>query len=242
MTPEEYRAELDLAKAEAVALSAAIVREVQAAGGQLSPEARQRVLELLFRAIEAGRERAVRVALQMHAGQSPRGYSPNVREPHYEPHAVEDLLRRTLDKAGGEDTSWPKVEREVTGAVSRHVEMAARDVVVASVHKDKDAIGFARVLAGEENCAFCLMLASRGPVYGSRYLAGDPDIREFHDDCDCLVVAVFDRSNWLGRDRWKEAKSIYDQYGRGEDDPLNAIRRHLDGQKREADQADAPAA
>lgn len=244
MTPEEYRVELDRAKAEAVALSAAIVREVQAAGGRLSAAARDRVLELLFRAIEQGRERAMRVALRMHAEQSPQGYSPDIREPHYEPHAVESLMARTLDKAvADDDVSWPKVERDVTAAVGRHVEMAARDTVVASVHADEDAVGFARVLMGEESCAFCLMLASRGPVYGSRYLAGDPDIRRFHDGCDCLVVAVFNEdADWLGKDRYKDAKAIYDEYGKGKDDPLNAVRRHLDGKKREAEQADAPAA
>lgn len=239
MTPEEYRREQDGIKAQAVALAAAIVAEIRKLGRPLSPGARQRVLDLLLEAILDARGKSTRAALRMHADQSPRGFSPDIKEPHYEPAAVDDLLSRTIDRIDFDEVSWPKVEREVTDSVGRHVDMAARDASVAAVHSDADAVGFARVLQGEKNCAFCVLLASRGPVYGSRYLAGDPDIRRFHDGCDCVVVAVFDESNWAGRDAWVDAKAIYDKYGKGERDPLNGIRRHLDSTKREQDDRDS---
>lgn len=239
MTPQEYRRELDRVRAGPVALAVAIVREVRRINGRLSPTARRRVLDLLLDAIVNARRESVVVALRMHADQSPSGYSPDVREPVYDEAAVENLLARTLDQVNPllapvepEEVSWPTVEREVAAATARHVDMAARDATVASVHSDREAVGFARVLQGETNCAFCLLMASRGPVYGSRYLAGDPDIRRFHDNCDCLVVAVFDENDWAGRDAWREAKAIYDEHGKGSRDPLNGVRRYLDGRQR----------
>lgn len=239
MTPEQYRRELDRVRSGPVALAVAIVREVRRVNGRLSPTARRRVLDILLDAILNARRQSVVVALRMHAEQSPRGFSPDVREPVYDEAAVENLLARTLDQVNplltpvepGE-VSWPTVEREVADATARHVDMAARDATVASVHSDREAVGFARVLQGETNCAFCLLMASRGPVYGSRYLAGDPDVRRFHDGCDCVVVAVFDKRDWAGRDAYLDAKAIYDAHGKGTGDPLNGVRRYLDGRRR----------
>lgn len=52
-------------------------------------------------------------------------------------------------------------------ALGRHVQQAARDVVVDTAESAGEEIGWARVLAGDENCAFCAMLAARGPIYRS---------------------------------------------------------------------------
>ena len=52
---------------------------------------------------------------------------------------------------------------------------------------------YARVPTGDKTCAFCLMLASRGFIYRSEDSAGEFD--QYHDDCDCEVVASFDTDN-----------------------------------------------
>ena len=77
---------------------------------------------------------------------------------------------------------------------------------------------WARVLTGAENCGFCVMLASRGPVYSSAAEAGrgqasDSDyaagINTYHTNCDCLVVPIYDYANWPGRDQWLAAERVY---------------------------------
>lgn len=64
------------------------------------------------------------------------------------------------------------------------VKQFGRDTVIRSA--SKNGVKFARVPAGSETCAFCLMLASRGYVYGSSAKAGD--LAKFHGDCDCQIV------------------------------------------------------
>lgn len=77
---------------------------------------------------------------------------------------------------------------------------------------------WARVLTGAENCGFCVMLASRGPVYSSAAEAGrgqasDRDyaagINTYHTNCDCLVVPIYDYAKWPGRDQWRAAERVY---------------------------------
>ena len=79
---------------------------------------------------------------------------------------------------------------------------------------------WARVLSGAENCGFCVMLASRGPVYSDAEAAGrgeasDRDyaagINTYHTNCDCLVVPIYDYANWPGRDQWLAAERVYNE-------------------------------
>lgn len=81
---------------------------------------------------------------------------------------------------------------------------------------------WARVLTGAENCGFCVMLASRGPVYTSAEDAGSltasaalrdagatPWVNTYHPNCDCMVVPVYDYGNWPGRDSYKKLEQLY---------------------------------
>lgn len=83
-------------------------------------------------------------------------------------------------------------------------------------------VAYARVLSGPQNCGFCVMLASRGPVYSSASKAGAKGIKgtgstwtpsseypnSFHDSCDCLVVPVYDpEGEWLGKE---QAQTLYE--------------------------------
>ncbi len=103
-----------------------------------------------------------------------------------------------------------------------------------------DVQGWARVATGDETCAWCLMLVSRGPIYQGADTAGlNRDMSEtayvrmyntydlatygekiteqglfdeWHIGCDCIVVPVFNKKNWFGKDAaqraldlWKEA-------------------------------------
>lgn len=72
-------------------------------------------------------------------------------------------------------------------------------------------IGWARVLTGEENCPFCAMLASRGPVYSEEtVLAREADRGRYHDHCDCVAVLVVKGRPWEGEDQFKELQDLWD--------------------------------
>ncbi|MFD1277455.1 hypothetical protein ACFQ51_52830 [Streptomyces kaempferi] len=55
-----------------------------------------------------------------------------------------------------------------------------------SIEEDRQATGWSRVTDGDP-CAWCAMLASRGPVYKSAKTAGDPRRggSTYHDHCAC---------------------------------------------------------
>ena len=106
--------------------------------------------------------------------------------------------------------------------------------------------GWARVPTGSETCAWCLMLCSRGAAYRIGKTVGlkipvrdffkyekggtfDPKehMHQWHDNCDCKVVPVFDRDDWDGKDR---ADALYDMWGDvtsgySGNDAVNAFRR-----------------
>ncbi|WP_280429725.1 hypothetical protein [Nocardia brasiliensis] len=95
---------------------------------------------------------------------------------------------------------------------------------------EEGAQGWARMLTGRDNCAFCVVLSSRGAVYSSKEAAieganGD----EYHVGCDCVAVAVFDRDTWPG---WKDARrldALYRQATKAHPNTngINAVRRLL---------------
>lgn len=67
-------------------------------------------------------------------------------------------------------------------------------------------LGWARVLAGETNCAFCAMLASRGPVYHSEGTASF----DAHDGCDCGATLVVKGERWEGEDEFKALRALWE--------------------------------
>lgn len=71
-------------------------------------------------------------------------------------------------------------------------------------------IGWARVLTGRSSCGFCVMLASRGPVYSSVHHAGKGQGRDkFHNNCDCVVVPVYKSTDWAGKREFEQLRDFY---------------------------------
>lgn len=117
-----------------------------------------------------------------------------------------------------------KVADKLVGVVERHTRMPSREAITDAVEAaDGEAggefIGYARVLTGEENCPFCVMLASRGAVYPSekaaryvsprskRYDAREP--HKFHDWCDCEIVLAVEGRDWKGRKEWEALEELW---------------------------------
>lgn len=154
----------------------------------------------------------------------------------YPDSAVVTVLRDELRGPAGEAAD------RVGRRLAQHVEDSGRQTLIRSVEdgrpadspvarrrKPVDALddlpedqrgaaqpkAWARVLSGAENCAFCVVLASRGPVYASADDAGlpddpdGPDINRYHPNCDCLIVPVYDYGDWPGRDDWKALERLY---------------------------------
>lgn len=127
----------------------------------------------------------------------------------------------------------------VAGAGSRHVLNGGRQQLVNTASADEMAVGFSRVTDAEP-CAFCAMLASRGPVYFTRATAFRTTGRskrgegeKYHDDCGCSVEPSFNRkTDWPTRNRefeklWEDTTG--DAYGKGK---YRAFRNAYEAQLR----------
>jgi len=120
-----------------------------------------------------------------------------------------------------------------SGSVTRQVLNGGRETILRSVAEDKEALGWGRVTDGDP-CAFCALLASRGPVYK----VNSADF-EAHDECGCGAEPFYTGSEWPGRarefhDLYNEAVLEAEEAGelrRGtSNDLLNAFRRKLNKQ------------
>src|SRR5690606_29353109 len=106
-----------------------------------------------------------------------------------------------------------------TAAATRHVLNGGREFIGGAVAQDSRALGWIRVTRGDP-CAFCALLASRGPTFKSRGSAGF----QAHDSCACTAEPVYDRNTeWPGRNR--EWADLYSEVAQGQPNALNAFRR-----------------
>lgn len=121
------------------------------------------------------------------------------------------------------------------GTAARLALDGGRETLVESTRATPQALGYARV-TDVEPCAFCAMLASRGPVYHSEESALERvtetgDIDSYHNGCGCTVMPIYSKSDpWPGQARdferlWAEATKGYS--GRA---AMNAFRRAYEAQ------------
>lgn len=118
--------------------------------------------------------------------------------PPVPPVLVQSLVRQTLDATGpgtmlhgikagqAPAQALDNAAVKLAGAASRLAQQGARQAVLHSVRADEEALGWARITSGRP-CAFCAMLASRGPVYKTEQSAGF----EAHNHCMCVAMPVF---------------------------------------------------
>lgn len=119
-----------------------------------------------------------------------------------------------------------------------------RSVINRSVDADEMATGWSRVTDADP-CAWCAMLASRGPVYKSAKTAGDPRQggNRYHDACACQAWPAFTFDEpFIGI-----AEKLYDDWlretrGHGGKHAVNAFRRWWEAEGRGAFAAPEPPA
>lgn len=124
---------------------------------------------------------------------------------------AEQVAQATLSKMGG--------------AVGMYVLDHGRDTLVNMVRADKQALGWARGTSGTP-CAFCAMLASRGPVYRTEETANF----EAHRACACMPVP-----QWSTDQEWPDGSrdhlALWNASTRGQTPggALQTFRRALEG-------------
>ena len=125
---------------------------------------------------------------------------------------------------------------DVSGAASRHVLAGGRQLITEASAKDKVALGFIRV-TDEDPCAFCALLAARGPVYHSEETAARTTARsqrgpgrEYHDHCGCGAEPVFSTdTDWPGRAR--DFAQLYEDHAKGKSNPRKAFAEAYEAQR-----------
>lgn len=117
----------------------------------------------------------------------------------------------------------------VIQVANRFVLGSGRKTILTNVERDPARARYARVPSGETTCPFCLVLASRGPVYTSGNDAG----HKFHGHCDCVPTPMWDGDELP---EGYDPTALYGVYKRalresstgdlkGPDGVLNTIRR-----------------
>lgn len=113
---------------------------------------------------------------------------------------------------------------QAAGAAMRLALDGGRQTITETVAADPKALGWARATSGEA-CAFCALLASRGPVFSEASV----DF-EAHDHCSCTPEPIYHRdADWPSGSR--QYRDLYEQVAKGDPDPLNAFRRELTAQR-----------
>lgn len=189
------------------------------------------LLRALFRLIDESRRSSSQLAREFFDAQwaAHRDEEPPALEmPSYFEEYLREALQPVQRKFQQADAP-PSAVTDIAELAMKETENAGRRTLMRAVEDTPEVLGYARVLTGLENCAFCVMLASRGPVYRSRESAGDPEMRVFHKGCDCKVVPVFNTQDWPGRAQYKELAQLWRDATRGYSgkNALNALRRHL---------------
>lgn len=99
------------------------------------------------------------------------------------------------------------VFERLSGAMQRFISQAGRDTIALNSGRDPSPGGWARVPTGATTCGFCLMLASRGPVYRSAETAGRAT--HYHDRCDCVPTQIWDGDDLPSG---YDPDALYDEY------------------------------
>jgi hypothetical protein len=162
------------------------------------------------------------------AARAPRSFTPRVA-----PAPLLELIEATAQLTGARmygrslsagmtpERALRNAGVQVAGATSRIVLDAGRQTILDAVEEDREAIGWTRITDAKP-CAFCSMLASRGPVYSE-----DTVSFQAHAHCACIAAPVWSRDEaWLGH-----SEDLYQQWRavtEGESGPgaLRAWRRY----------------
>lgn len=127
---------------------------------------------------------------------------------------------------------------DVMGATTQGVVDGARQAMDQKMTADREVVGYQRVLRSAHPCSFCVMLASRGPVFIPQNDAGltvrnsaSPRYgKSYHPNCQCELLPVYDEDEpWL--EDALEYRFAWDRVteGHSTDDARRVWRRYWEG-------------
>lgn len=235
-------------------LSTRLVRQIMQAWRELANPAQidaswPILRSVLTQPVLRAREESARLAADFYlearreAGFDADGFSPSRPTP-----LTVERLNSTLDvtgpvefkKAIASGKTPPQALDQAAVRMAGSTQYAAleggRSVIRDSIERDDRATGYARV-TDNDPCAWCAMLASRGPVYKSAKTAGDPRQGgdRYHDLCGCQAVPSFTLDEpFIGI-----ADKLYEDWrretkGHGGKHAVNVFRRWWEAEGRNA--------
>jgi hypothetical protein len=132
-------------------------------------------------------------------------------------------MKTAMTRGVARDQAADVAQARTAAAGMRHALDGGRTTILDTVAADRHALGWARVASGNA-CAFCAMVASRGPDYTSEATANF----EAHDGCQCGAEPVYQAdAAWPSNSQ--RYRDLWDEHAAGADDPLNSFRRALGG-------------
>ncbi|KQP83750.1 hypothetical protein [Aeromicrobium sp. Leaf291] len=193
------RSDVEQLRAANAAISRLVRSEVAALWASLNPErdpdaARWALLQAMPGLVDRYGDIAASVSAEwydeMRAKAEATGRYRALPAPH--------VIVRQVEKATGwasRDVLSP--EQTVSGlqvVANRLVLQQGRDTIARNAKREN--IRWARVPAGDETCAFCLMLASRGFAYDTEHSASrQRDGNKYHGDCDCVPTPSWGKAD-----------------------------------------------
>ena len=212
------------------------IREARA--GRLTPESGKRLQIILARHVESAARQTVADAVDYSPNNAELLDDPADIEKHLKD--VSDKAREEITREVHREQAkrrpnqdWGEMFDELANRVDRAIDEIQSDGVARRAkiehlpelepvpmadRLDKRGrviarpFAFARVVHPSRNgpCGFCVLLASRGPVYRSSTTAGIR-VDRFHTSCRCTVVPVYTSRSWPGKKQWQEFERMYNE-------------------------------
>ncbi|RJQ79971.1 hypothetical protein D5S17_09375 [Pseudonocardiaceae bacterium YIM PH 21723] len=151
------------------------------------------LLHALFPHIEGGRRESAELARRFFDAERAHHTGLPERHPVLLAGYQWDWFAEAMSILPAELRDYPRHEDQIARVISvalKEVENGGRSTLLRATRSDRPAGGWARVATGEQTCAFCLTMVSRGPAYFFASDAGlDTDDTEAMDLYDQLVSA-----------------------------------------------------
>lgn len=192
---------------------------VRRAGGPLNSElTHQRLREALTRHVEMAARQTVRAAVDNKPGEQLSKHTEEDGEP-----LTRSEIRWLEAQAKAREAEEPQTRQEHDERLYQaRLTLSAASIDYPTSQTPSTAplrapFAWARMIqatADKPACGFCIMCASRGPVYSSKEKAlfkRKTLMQRYHDHCRCITVPVFTSKKWAGKDDYEKLSAIYDK-------------------------------
>lgn len=157
------------------------------------------------------------------AAKAPGTFMPTLADPPNDRH-VDELMRWATKSLWSRDTeTLPErvrvAQNQAESTAARLVEDVGRLTITYAVRDDPAAMGWVRT-AAPGACAFCRMLATRGPTYSANTVKF-----RAHNDCHCMAVPLFQGQKWEPSAQVREWQKQYHEAAKAPGDTLKNLRR-----------------